>query len=248
MYWGIGGIYPVRPNMDSPYASWPMFRESMDSVPPESWCEVPAATYEVRVCVTGDYSTRINSFFKFDGPCDLSFPILPEWTVKANQWVKQELWERACSDPMRNDIKRPYVLMHIPTQKVGVTTRDPRYCDPDKFVQLYSEFRNVVRFFDVQRVVEGENELLVTGDMSVLQSNGADVTTFWALTDIADVVVTTDNHMLPLALALNKPLLYLAGNVSVDYLLDPRIDRSNVEIVAQDEDPVAGFERMVARL
>ena len=200
-----------------------MFRESIEAF--DGWHERPADVVEIPVCQTGDYSTRINSFYKFEGECDLSFPLKKEWVEEAKDWLLENVREE------------PKVLLHIPMHTPDAT--DPRYCDPNIFCDIYNTFD--AGFFDIQRAVE--QKPYVKLDMPILNSSSDKAYILWGLAYLADMIITTDNHMLPLALALKKKTLYLPGNVPIDYLFDKRIDRSMVTIAA--DDPCGDFERML---
>lgn len=217
-------------NLDSEYNAWPMYRESMESV--DEWAEEPVAPCEViEFGKTGDTSTRMNWFYHFDGPMDFSFPMEPRQYDTSIRWLSEAV-----------SIK-PRVLLHIPMKAPG-TKPDNRYCNPRLFGILFDKFSEQTGFFDCQRLKDGENtECVVIPEMPVYCSDSSAIEDLWSMAACADAIVTTDNHMLPIALAMNKPTVYLAGNIPVDYLLDPRIDRGNLKIV-ENSDVLAAEEAM----
>jgi hypothetical protein len=118
-------------------------------------------------------------------------------------------------------------LLHVPGNKTGEPAH-PRFCDPQKFAEICNSNKSV-QYFDAQRIAPEEVEPIIDLPMRIVDTRH-NVELLWGLIALADVVVTTDNHMLPLALAMNKSIIYLPGYVPVDYLLDPRIYRSKVKV------------------
>lgn len=216
-------------HVTSGFYKWTYFKENIDAQPPGTYCRAASACGAVQITFgTGVLAGKtdlericppaVETALAY--PADISFPCKPEWLSKAAEWLNN------------NAYTRPRVLLHVPTNRPGtVLARDPwfRY-----FARLYARYRDRVCFYDAARHVPGESEPI--GDLDGLRvypSRGPEITTLWALVALADIVVCSPNHMLPLALAFKRPTLALFGGcVWPDLLIDPRVRHAAYRAVA----------------
>lgn len=226
-YWkGMNKVYCLHPDQCPDQGTrdilgWPVYKENWEAVSPDHW-----ADFKYQEIVEGGatvYHTGIyGGVERIAQSTDLPLP------DKLHLYMPHDSALLATAQLMIDRATRqsngdaPQVFLHIPTNGVGLGY-PYRWCTPDLFAMIYTAFKDRVAFYDFGRVATESARVIEIEGLPVFPGTSHTAPLMWAAALCADAVVTTDNHMLPIALAAKVPILYLGAGVSRKHLLDPRV-------------------------
>ena len=229
LYWELPNIRLTHPLLESRsfVYEWTHFRENIEAQPASTWSELPPDWTEFWWGSGGHAkdSTRLAAIcpaVELPARVSTRFGLKREWLRAAREWLDLNM-----------PGNRPRVLMHVPVAPPGrELARDAIF---EAFAVVFKGFSRRVAFFDAARTEPGICEPIGRLPMPTFRSFGPDITTLWALSSLADAIVTSPCHFGDLAIAFSRPTLLLCGGcMGPQHVYDPRQDMSKMAIAAPD--------------
>lgn len=233
IYWDMPKVHCLHPSLsDNPVKNWMYIQRNISSQPEGTWsCPDPAfiasmdkLSWDITYYSSKSTISVMSPLLDKDSKLDIGLQLKSEWLIAANIWLNRLV------------PAHPRILIYPP--HIGLNGEvNSRFCPFTYFKYVYQQYCHAGNFFGITCSADpGLMPMGVIPDIPYFTSSATDVTTFWSLLKLVDILICTNNHAIAFAMAFGTKTLYLGGRaVPRDNLFDTRIESDRLKIIISDD-------------